>query len=338
VAGATGALGSQLLEVIEERRFPVADLVPIGTDRSLGEEVDMAGESWPVETETPPLAGLDLLFVCAPAAPALDLARAAAAAGVPCIDLSGALAGRAEVPLLAADLGPSAADLQRPLIATAPGAALAWALVLAPVQRAVGLRRVIGTQLTAAAGAGREGVESLQAEVVALFNQEDLPEPSVFPRTVAFDCVPQGSLSPGETCSPAEAALVRDVERLLGGAPPMAVTAVWVPTFAGEGLSLALETASPLAAADLALLLAKAPGVTVWSGEGSGPSTRDATGSDSVLVGRIRPGPAPRAEPGGASREAGDAARTLLLWAAADPLRLAASNAVRLAELRLATD
>jgi aspartate-semialdehyde dehydrogenase len=319
VAGATGALGSQLLEVLEERRFPVAELVPLGTDRSLGEEVELAGESWPVETETPPFEGLDLVFLCCPPVAALDLAGAAAAAGVPCIDLSGALAARHEVPLLAADLGPPVEDLTRPLVATPPGAALAWALLLAPVQRSAGLARVIGTHLTSAAGAGREGVESLQAEVVALFNQEELPEPSVFPRSVAFDCVPQGGVSP------AEAALVRDVQRLLGEVPPLAISSVWVPTFAGEGLSVVLETVQPLAAADLAVLLAKAPGVEVWSGEGAGPSTRDATGRDAVLVGRIRPGPPARTEPRGGP---GDE-RSLLL---------AASNAVRLAEARRAAE
>jgi aspartate-semialdehyde dehydrogenase len=146
---------------------------------------------------------------------------------------------------------------------------------------------------------------------------------------VAFDCVPQGGVSP------AEAALVRDVQRLLGEVPPLAISSVWVPTFAGEGLSVVLETVRPLAAGDLAVLLAKAPGVEVWSGEGAGPSTRDATGRDAVLVGRIRPGPPPRTEPRGPGP--GDE-RTLLLWAVADPLRLAASNAVRLAEARRAAE
>ncbi len=319
VVGATGAVGRDVLALLEARRFPLQELVPVATERSLGEVVEWLGHDVPVETAVDSLRGLDLVLVCTPPEGALEWVRQALLAEVPCIDLSGATAGREEVPLLSADMDPSPAALGAPVLASPPGSALAWARVLGPL-RPMGLQRLVATAIEPVSAAGRAGIESLEAETVALFNQRELPSPTVFHQTIAFDCLPSTGPPGVEGATAIEEALVRDLPRLLGVPLPMAVTALRVPVFAGCGASLALELERPPSPSEVVDRLAKTPGVTVQASGASGPSTRDAVGEDVVFVGRVRPDP---------SREGG-----LLLWLAADPIRLAAANALRLAEAR----
>jgi aspartate-semialdehyde dehydrogenase len=320
VIGATGTMGSDLLSVLEIRSFPMVELIPVATERSMGRAVEIYGESIPVETDLASLRGLDLVFLCVPESQALDWVRAALHAEVACIDLSGALQAAAEVPLLVANLLPDPVDLMQPVIATPAGPALAWSLVLEPIHRCVGLRRVIGTAFEAVSGAGAAGIESLQAEAIALFGQREVPEPTVFPHGIAFDCIPMvGEAGEGAETA-AEAALARDLRRLLDTELPVAVTAVRVPTFSGSGASIAVEVAEGLRPAELRELLVKSPGVALPDDATPWPTLRQAAESETVLVGRLRRDPS--------------CERGLLFWLAADPVRLAASNAVRLAETR----
>lgn len=323
VIGATGTLGSDVIAVLDERDYPVAELVPVATEASLGEEVSVAGESHPVLAGEVPLRGVDVAFLCLPPEAALPWVKLALEAKVPCIDLSGAMAGVAEVPVVAADLGPARELLRRPLVVSPPGLALAWALVLAPLQARFGVARVHGTSLEAASGVGRAGIRALEAEVVALFNQEEPPESSAFAAPIAFDCVPELE-HPADPfgAGPAEARLVTLVQALLGAPVAIGMTRVRVPTFSGLGASLAVELAAAAAPEEVRTALFEAPGVELWEPDAPGPSTRAAASRTRVLVGRLRRDPA-AAGPG------------FLLWLAADPVRLAATNAVRIAEARL---
>ena len=256
VIGATGTIGSDLLAVLEARSFPLAELIPVATERSMGRAVEFCGQSIPVETELPSLRGLGLVFLCVPGSEALDWVRAALHAEVPCIDLSGAMQGAVEVPLLVANLRPDPVDLLQPVIATPAGSTLAWSLVLEPIHRCVGLRRVIGTAFEAVSGAGSAGIESLQAEAIALFGQREVPAPTVFPHGIAFNCIPVvGEAGTGAETA-AEEALVLGLRRLIGTELPLAVTAVRVPTFSGTGASIAVEVAEELSVPELRELLA----------------------------------------------------------------------------------
>jgi aspartate-semialdehyde dehydrogenase len=331
LAGATGALGSEVLAVLEERRFPLAQLIPFASERSLGEEVQYRGEEIPVESEMPSLRGMDLLILCTPPGVALELVREALRAEVPCIDCSGALAGSPEVPLQVADLCAPDASRAAPVIATPAGPTLAWAHVLAALEGAAGLERVVGTVLQSAAHAGRPGIKALSSQTLSLLGQQELPDDDVFVGQVAFDCLPAvgaGSCGEGgaegglaDAATAVERNLVRDLRRLINAELSLAVSVVQVPTFLGDGSSLAVETRRAIEPSEVAAIFQKVPGVEVWGGDMSGPTTRDTAGRGDALVGRLR-----RDE----SREKG-----LLLWLAADALRLAAVNAVKLAETRL---
>ena len=322
VVGATGAVGTELLSLLESRRFPLQELLPIATYRSVGDSVELLGHEIPVATDVSRLHDLDLAFLCMPRAEALPWVRSALEGRVPCIDLSGAAAAAPEVPLLCADEPADPAILDQPVLGNPGGVALAFVRVLRPIHERAGLRRLVTTSLESVSAAGRAGVSALEAETVALFNQQEPPEPDVFGHGVAFDCLPATGAAESEGRTGAETALAADLARLLGSEVATALTALRVPTFAGWGASLALETGAPLAPAECSDLLAKTPGVRVWDEAELGPSTRGSVGGDDVLAGRIR---------ADASVENG-----LLLWIAADPIRLAVSNALRLAEARFA--
>ena len=104
IAGGSGTLGREILSVLSDRRFPVQEIIPFATERSIGEEVDFGGEIFAIEAAPKSLRGLDLLMICTPVAAALDLVRTALHEEVTCIDCSGAMAGSLEVPLYVADL------------------------------------------------------------------------------------------------------------------------------------------------------------------------------------------------------------------------------------------
>ena len=322
VVGATGALGSELLAVLSESPLEVAALVPVATDRSLGREIEFRGEVVPVETDLPELPDADLVFLCTPAAVALALAEEAERAGTSCIDVSGTLAASDGVPLVAIGLAPPPAAESAPLVVTPSGTALACALALAPLARRSPLLRVVALGVEAASHGGRQGIESLYQESIALFNQADPPEPEVFGRPVAFDCLPALGEPGPRGATPREELFAATLGRLLPRAPRIAASLVQVPAFVGFGASLAVETSRPLDAKEALEALAGAPGVEVWRGEPAGPTLRAAAGRDAVLVGRVRRDP---------SRETG-----LLLWLASDVLRLAAANAVQVALARMA--
>jgi aspartate-semialdehyde dehydrogenase len=336
LAGATGALGREVASVLEQRQFQVSELRPFASEGSTGEVVEFAGEEIPVGGEAPHLAGMDLLIICTPQTVALELVRDSLRAEVCCIDCSGALAASPDVPLLVSGLCAPSAVIGAPVLSCPSNPALAWSLVVAALDHAVGVTRVVGTVMQSSSSAGRAGIEALSTETVALLSQRQLPEPEVFASQIAFDCLPRvGSLqalNSGEALADEtrhEAAIVRDLQRLLSkrgdierAIPlPVAATAIQVPTFVGEGSSLAIELERPLSPAESADILAKAPGVELWTGDELGPSTRDAAGRDVALVSRVRKDPS---SPNG-----------LLLWCAADALQLAATNAVKLAETRL---
>ncbi|MBW2493449.1 MAG: hypothetical protein JRE43_01760 [Deltaproteobacteria bacterium] len=319
VVGATGSLGTELLELLDFSSLRVGEIVPIATDDSLGRDIEFQGSVFPIETDDARLTGLDLAFLCTPPSAALDFVRRALHEKVPCIDLSGATAGSEDVPMRVAGYGSVPEDI--PVLAIPRSPALSLVMALQPIAAAAGLKRVTGAVLESASLAGKDGMSALYQESIAVFNQQPLPESTVFPGPVAFDCMSGAEGLDAEGLTQRESALLRDLALLLGSEVKVAATLIQVPVFAGLGAALSLETERDLAVGEAEDLLRKAPGVELATAGDEFPTTRTAVGRDSVTVGRLRGDPSTR--------------RGLQLWLVSDPMRLAASHAIQLAVLRL---
>jgi aspartate-semialdehyde dehydrogenase len=311
LTGATGALGTEVLAALDAARLPIAQLVAVAGERSLGAELDFQGELVPAATELPALQGLDLVIHCGPAAAAPDVARAALRAEVPCIDCSGAFASRVEVPL-----GWGAIAGRAPLVAAPVDAALVWLPILRALVALGAIARVRAVILEGASASGRAGIDALTRESLALFNQQELPDDEQQTVPLAFDCHPSsGERADGRRAR--EAALAAVLARVLDPAPAVSARWIQVPVFVGQVSALAISWDRAVDAAEAALQLAKAPGVELWNAAEEGPNLRAVAGRDTVVASH----PEPDASESGA----------LFLWAAGDLLRLAAANAAALA-------
>jgi len=321
VVGATGALGAEVLFALDAAQLPIRELVPIATDRSLGVEVDFQGVSCPIVTGQGALEGADVVFVCTPPAAALDWIAEAVVRRVLAIDLTGGLQG-SETLEQDPKLQQLLATPDGPLIAPAPGPALAWLRVLMPLHEAFGIRRVVGTGMVSASASGRAGVDALYEETVALLGQRstDEDETPALDHPIALDVLPWAGDIDDDGNSDAERMLGVSLRRALGRELALGITVTRVPTFCGDGASLAVECSAPVTPQQVRGILGKALDVELVD-DPRGPSTRGAAGAERVLVGRVR------RDPSGEN--------CVLLWLAADPARLAAVDAVRTAIGRL---
>ncbi len=333
VFGVTGQLGRELVDRLDESEWPIAEVVGVASPQSTGETFDFRGEPQDVLGEWPILKGRDLVFICTRGVEALEVVRECLRAEVPCLDLTGALSAQAEVPLPAL-LGPAGGEddviASAPLIAMPSATTLAWASLIEAIGEASEIVRVVGTVMSSAATLGRRGLVALSEESIALFNQSESPEPGPAGQGVAFDVVPSGGIDPER---------VRlELNRLFGEALRIDIAGVQVPTFVGEGTSLAIELGSPLERRVLESRIEAWDGLTlVADGVGSrglmavdgaaaepiGPTLRDAAGTEEVLVGRIEPD---------LSLAVGHGWR---IWLASDPIQLVVDHALRVAGRRL---
>lgn len=333
IYGVTGHLGQEILERLDESDWPIGELVGIASANSAGTDFEFRGAELDVVGEAPPLKGWDLVMICTRGIESLEIVRECLKAEVPCIDLTGSLSTQLEVPMplvgrVAGDAGDALAAA--PLIGLPSSTTLSWVAVLEALAGLSGLTRVTGTVLCSASSNGHHGLVALSKESIALFNQSDPPGPGPAGQAVAFDVVPGGGIN----CERVR----REVMRALGGDIAVDVTSLQVPTFVGEGTSLAIQFAEPVSRDDVEARLIEAAGISVvQDGAGSrglaavgkgepepiGPTLRDVTGVDEVLVGRIE---------SDTSLSEGLGFR---VWLASDPLRLAASHALRVAGRRL---
>lgn len=327
VVGATGLVGQSLIEVLEERAFPVKRLVPLASERSLGRVVEFQGEEIAVEVlDTESFAGVDIALFSAGGDVSREFGPIAAAAGALVIDNSSAFRMDPEVPLVVPEV--NAQDCmqwrKKGIIANPNCSTIQMCVALKPLHDAATLRRVIVSTYQATSGAGLAAMEELTNQVRAVFSGED-PECKAFAQPIAFNCLPQidDFLENGYTKE--EWKMVTETRKILG-LPDLAVTAtaVRVPVFVGHSEAVHMEFAQPLSASAAQGVLREAPGVIVFDdpAELRYPVARDVAGSDAVHVGRIR--------------EDVGLPNGLACWIVADNVRKgAALNAVQIAEVVL---
>jgi len=324
VVGAAGLAGREILRLLGERDEPPGELRLLGSPRTAGATIEEGDLTAPIRLLAPGVFdGVDLALFSAGPTVAGEWGPVAAQAGALVVDLSSRFRLDEAVPLVVPEVNPEslAGVRERGIVACPSSTVVGLTVILAPIAAAVGLRRVVVSTYSGVASAGRSAVAGLSRETIDLLNGRGLKR-TRFARRLAFNCVPQlGDLEPGGA-STLELRAVAETRRVLDQPGlPLDVTAVRVPLFFGLGLSVHLETESPLAPDDAVELLRPARGVLVHaSPEDAYPTPVEVTGSDATHVGRIRVDQ---------SVENG-----LALWIALDNVgKGAALNAVQIAEL-----
>jgi len=326
VVGATGAVGETMLEVLEQRRFPVGEVRAVASERSAGMRVPFGARQLKVED----LAGFDfgqvqLALFSAGAKVSQEHAPRAAAAGCVVIDNSSCFRQDPDVPLVVAEVNPEALAgyRVRHIVANPNCSTMQMLVALKPLHDAAHIERINVATYQSVSGAGRRAIEELGRQSAQLLN--GLPiEPEVFPRQIAFNVIPHIDAFQDNGYTREEMKMVWETRKILG-APDLQVnpTAVRVPVFYGHSEAVHVETRRKLTAEEARALLQRAPGVRVMDDRAPGgyptPVT-EAAGEDPVWVGRIR--------------EDISHPRGLDLWVVSDNIRKgAALNAVQLAEL-----
>ena len=324
VVGATGAAGGTLLRILEERRFPVAELRALASERSVGRRVDFAGAAVGVAAVSDPeLDGVDVAFLAAGAATSRRYAPVVAAGGGVAIDKSSAYRMDPDVPLVVPEVNGELAASHRGIVANPNCVAIPLTVAVAPLHRAFGLRQLTVATYQSASGGGRDLVGELRSQEGADAAGEPPPR-SVYPHVLHGNVVPGGWSMIGAD-SDEEVKVVRETRRVLD-LPDLgiSVTCVRVPVTIGHSLAIWAEFGQPVHPDAARELLAAAPGVCIADEPAAQryPTPRDAAGTDAVWVGRIR---ADMGRPG-----------AIALFVTADNLRKgAATNAVQVGELLL---
>ncbi|SDO26859.1 aspartate-semialdehyde dehydrogenase [Pseudomonas jinjuensis] len=319
VVGATGILGEALLELLEEREFPIADLHLLGSGESTGKSLPFRGRSLRVRD----LSGFDfssvrLAFFATAESVVREHAVRAQAAGCSVIDLSGAFPGD-EARLVQMAVDPAVADIDQPAMFAIPCAPAAEvAEVLAALRSLVAVERITVTACLSASALGREGVQELARQTAELLNARPV-EPRLLDRQYAFNVLGQVGAVDAQGHAQIERRLVRELERLLPELQQrVSASCVLAPVFFGDALSLNLRASAPISLEAVRAALESAPGIELL--EDDYPTVvGDAIGQDVLYVGRVRHGIDDPCE--------------LNLWIASDNVRKGVvSNAVALAE------
>ena len=326
VAGATGAGGTEMMEILEERKFPVEELVPLASARSAGGRVAFMGQELVVKELTrDSFAGVDLALFSAGSDVSREYAPAAVRAGSVVIDNSAAWRMEPHVPLVVPEVNPDEAMQHRGIIANPNCSTIQMVVALKPLHDLARITRIVVTTFQSVSGTGKEAMDELMDQTRALLSFREA-EPKVYPFRIAFNCLPQIDefLSSGYTKE--EMKLVHETRKILGD-PTVRVTAttVRVPVYVGHSESINIETERKLTANEARAVLSTAPGVLLYDDPAHClyPMPMEAAGRDEVYVGRIR--------------DDESITHGLNLWVVADNLRKgAALNAVQIAELLIA--
>jgi aspartate-semialdehyde dehydrogenase len=326
MVGATGTVGEALLSILEEREFPVGELVPVASERSAGGKLKFAGRQLTVrDLANYDFAGIDIAFFSAGGAVSREHAPRAAAAGAVVIDNTSEFRYVDDVPLVVSEVNPHAiAEYTRRNIIANPNCSTMQMLVaLAPLHRAAGIQRINVATYQSVSGAGRSGMEELGHQTADLLNFHDI-KPDKFPAQIAFNVIPHIDVFLDNGYTKEEMKMVWETRKILEDESiQVNPTCVRVPVFYGHSEAVHIETREKLDAAAARALLEQAEGVVVVDERKPGgypTAVGHAAGKDPVFVGRIRED---ISYPNG-----------LDLWIVSDNIRKgAALNAVQIAEI-----
>ncbi len=328
ILGATGAVGTELLELLEQRNFPLADLRLLASPRSGGRTLRFRGEDIPVEPVSErSFDNIDIVLASAGGTISKTYAPLAVAAGAVVIDNSSAFRMNPQVPLVVPEVNPSAAVTHQGIIANPNCTTILMAVAVYPLHKVRKVQRIVAATYQSASGAGARAMEEVKHQTLAIL-QDKPPVAEVFPYPLAFNLFPHNSPLNDQGYCEEEMKMVNETRKIFS-APQLRITAtcVRVPVLRAHSEAINLEFEQPLSVAEAREILRMAPGVQVvedWAANHF-PMPIEATGQDEVLVGRIRQD---------ISHPCG-----LELWLCGDQIRKgAALNAVQIAELLVEKD
>ncbi|NLC71013.1 MAG: aspartate-semialdehyde dehydrogenase [Desulfuromonadaceae bacterium] len=325
VAGATGAVGNEMLKILHERKFPVGELRLLASERSEGSFLEFGDGEYMVHKLTKDsFADIDIALFSAGGDRSREFCPAAAAAGAVCVDNSSAWRMDPEVPLVVPEVNPQDVALykKKGIIANPNCSTIQMVVALKPLHDAARITRIVVSTYQAVSGSGQKAIDELRIQSGELLNGRSAPC-KVYPHQIAFNCLPHidSFLDSGYTKE--EMKMVNETRKIMGDERiRVTATTVRVPVFYGHSESVNIETEKKLTPDQARQLLSRAPGVLVVDDPSKGlyPLPIDAAGQDLTYVGRIR--------------EDESISNGLNLWVVADNLRKgAATNAVQIAEL-----
>jgi aspartate-semialdehyde dehydrogenase len=325
IVGATGAVGEQMREVLEERHFPVGELLLLASERSAGHFLPFEGHQRRVDLLNDfSFKNIDIALFSAGGSVSAKFAPAAVSAGAVVIDNTAHYRMEPDIPLVIPEVNASAIGdyKNRSIIANPNCSTIQMVVALKPIHDAARIKRVVVSTYQSVSGAGRQAMDELSEQVAALFNGKE-PEKKKFPHQIAFNCIPHIDVFMEDGYTREEWKMIHETRKILGE-PSLALTAttVRVPVFCSHSESLNVETEKAITAAEVKTLLRQAPGVIVADEPANDlyPLPIEATGKDAIYIGRIR--------------EDHSVQNGINLWVVADNLRKgAALNAVQIAEI-----
>jgi aspartate-semialdehyde dehydrogenase len=323
VVGATGAVGQEMLNVLQKRRFPVRELTLLASARSKGKRMQYGEEAVEVqELRADSFKGVEVALFSAGGSRSREFAPHAVRAGAVVIDNSSAFRMEPEVPLVVPEINPEAVRQHKGIIANPNCSTIAMVVPLYPLHRAFRVRRVHAATYQAASGGGAAAMEELLEGTRAQLAGRPF-QPKVMPYPYAFNLFPHNSALDADGYCEEEVKMVRETHKIMGDAEiRVNATCVRVPVLRAHSEALNIQFAQDVSPEAAYQVLREAPGVEVFEDRAANrwATPLDASGQDPVLVGRIR---RDKSQPD-----------TLDLWLVADQLlKGAALNAVQIAEL-----
>jgi aspartate-semialdehyde dehydrogenase len=325
IVGATGAVGEQMREVLEEREFPVGELRLLASERSAGQFLPFKERNLRVEIlNRGSFKGIDIGLFSAGGSVSAEFAPLAVSDGAVVIDNTSHFRMQPDIPLVVPEVNAKQiADYKNHGIVANPNCStIQMVVALKPIHDAARIKRVVVSTYQSVSGAGRRAMEELSQQVGALFNGREVKKDK-FPHQIAFNCIPHIDVFADDGYTKEELKMINETQKILGEPSlPVTATSVRVPVFCSHSESVNIETEKKLTAADVKALLREAPGIIVADDPQNNvyPMAIDATGKDATFVGRIR--------------EDNSIPNGLNLWVVADNLRKgAALNAVQIAEI-----
>ncbi|MEM9002971.1 MAG: aspartate-semialdehyde dehydrogenase [Cyanobacteria bacterium P01_F01_bin.86] len=326
ILGATGAVGSELISLLEERQFPVATLKLLASPRSAGKCVPFQNQIIEVQLLSDrAFDDVDIVLASAGGGISREWAPKAAAAGAVVIDNSSAFRMDPETPLVVPEINPRDAAQHHGIIANPNCTTILMGMAIWPLHQVQPIQRIVVSTYQSASGAGAQAMEEVKEQARAILDGTE-PSTKAFPYPLAFNLFPHNSPLNDVGYCQEEMKMLNETRKIFGE-PDLAITAtcIRVPVLRAHSEAVNLEFASPFLPKQARAVLSEAPGVSIvedWQANYF-PMPMDASGQDAVLVGRIRQ----------------DLSRPncLELWLSGDQIRKgAALNAVQIAELLVA--